>query len=119
MYDYGHIPQYTIYPSMSTLLVNKKIQTEEKIHILNLFNDTLFMSTWVHPRFTSGICAAHLFSFLCCIVIFCYICLHRGSYVPSVSSGLSILVCSKQFTLMFIFYSINNYCVSKWKTMHF
>ena len=41
MYDYGHIPQYTIYPSMSTLLVNKKIQTEEKIHILNLFNDTL------------------------------------------------------------------------------
>ena len=32
-----------------------------------------FASTWVHPRFSCGICVAHMFSFLCCSIMCLYV----------------------------------------------
>jgi hypothetical protein len=31
--------------------------------------------TWVHPQVYGVVRVAHLFSFLCCVVFLCYVCL--------------------------------------------
>ena len=47
------------------------------------------------PPVFGGVRVAHLFSFLCCVVLFCFVCLRLESCVNGVASvsGLSILDC--------------------------
>ena len=55
------------------------------------------------PQVFSGVCIAHLFSFLYCV--FCFICLHPVTGILNVAivSGLSILeILPLQFSLSFI-----------------
>ena len=46
-----------------------------------------------------SVSVAHLFSFLCCVVFFSFVCLGPVSYVPNVASisGMSVLDCSFSF----------------------
>ena len=58
---------------------------------------------WLPPVF-DGVRVAHRFSFLCCVVSLCFVCLLPVSRVLKVAcvSGLSILGCHFRFSLTFI-----------------
>ena len=58
---------------------------------------------WSPPGF-DGVRVAHRFSFLCCVVSLCFVCLLPVSRVLKVAcvSGLSILGCHFRFSLTFI-----------------
>jgi hypothetical protein len=52
-----------------------------------------FASTWLHPwgfLWEGGVRIAHLFSFMCCVVFWCFVCLRIVSGLPGVAifSGL-------------------------------
>ena len=55
------------------------------------------------PQVFGGIRAAHIVSFLCCVVLFCIVCLRHVSCVPNVACvvGLPTLDCQFMITIRF------------------
>jgi hypothetical protein len=66
------------------------------------------------PVFTPGfwwVRVAHLFSFLCCVVFLCFVCLRPGSSVLSVSLDCSFLIAPSVFSNILL-----NKCLNRLRT---
>jgi hypothetical protein len=70
------------------------IRVTRRVYFLNKSRNCLsFSSIWVHFRLFDGVRVSHLFSSLCCVEFYCFVCTRPVPCVPNVLSVsvLSIL----------------------------